>query len=111
MMLMGSENAPQKASEAVEKDAIAGAKDEVAMEAQSALLDYFNKKYVEGSGTDGESTQSVVAEAAGKAVDSAKSKNKQLLPDSAVTDNTITLKTKSYTVTGTIDEKGGITWG
>ena len=111
MMLMGSENAPQKASEAVEKDAIAGAKDEVAMEAQSALLDYFNKKYVEGSGTDSTSIQSEVAKAAKKAVDSAKSKNKQLLSDSGVTDNTITLKTKSYTVTGTIDENGSITWG
>ena len=110
MMLMGSENSPQKASEAVEKDAIAGAKDEVAMEAQSALLDYFNKKYVERNDTDGASTQSEVAKAVGKAVDSAKSKNKQLLSDSGVTDNTITLKTKSYTVKGTIDENGGITW-
>ena len=110
MMLMGSENSPQKASEAVEKDAIAGAKDEVAMEAQSALLDYFNKRYVERNDTDGASTQSEVAKAVGKAVDSAKSKNKQLLSDSGVTDNTITLKTKSYTVKGTIDENGGITW-
>ena len=109
-MLSGNNSAPQKASEAVEKDAIAGAKDEVVMEAQSALLDYYNKKYVGRNETDEASTQEIVSNAAEKAVNSAKNKNKRLLSDSGVTDNTITLQTKSYTLTGTIDEKGNITW-
>ena len=100
-MLSGDNSAPQKATEAAQKDAISGAKDEIAMEVQEALLDYYNNTYVKGNVTEGASTQSEVAKAAEKAVNSAKSKNKQLLLDSGVTDNTITLKTKSYTVTGT----------
>ena len=112
MMLMGSENAPQKASEAVEKDAIAGAKNEVAMEAQSAILDYYNKKYVEGNETEEKRIQEVVSEAASTAVGNAKTRNNQLLNSSGVNeDYTITLETKSYTVTGTIEENGSITWG
>ncbi len=109
-MLSGDNSAPQKATEAAQKDAIAGAKDEIAMEVQEALLNYYNDEYVKGNVTEGASTQSVVEEAAGRAVDNAKSRNSQLLESSGVADNTITLKTKSYTVTGTIDENGGITW-
>ncbi len=109
-MLSGDNSAPQKATEAAQKDAIAGAKDEIAMEVQEALLNYYNNTYVEGDGTSENSIQKVVADATGRAVDNAKSRNKQLLESSGVADNTITLKTKSYTVTGTIDENGGITW-
>ena len=109
-MLSGNNSAPQKATEAAQKDAIAGAKDEIAMEVQEALLNYYNNTYVEGDGTKENSIQEVVSGAASTAVGNATSRNKQLLPDSGVSDNTITLKTKSYTVTGTIDENGGITW-
>ncbi len=109
-MLSGNNSAPQKATEAAQKDAIAGAKDEIAMEVQEALLNYYNDEYVKGNVTKGASTQKVVAEAADDAVENAKKRNSQLLDSSGVSDNTITLKTKSYTVTGTIDENGGITW-
>ncbi len=109
-MLSGDNSAPQKATEAAQKDAIAGAKDEIAMEVQEALLNYYNNTYVEGDGTKEKSIQEVVSGAASTAVENATTRNKQLLPDSGVSDNTITLKTKSYTVTGTIDENGGITW-
>ncbi len=109
-MLSGDNSAPQKATEAAQKDAIAGAKDEIAMEVQEALLNYYNNTYVEGDGTKENSIQEVVSGAASTAVGNATSRNKQLLPDSGVSDNTITLNTKSYTVTGTIDTNGGITW-
>ena len=110
--LSGNNSAPQKATEAAQKDAIAGAKDEIAMETQEALLNYYNNKYVSktSTGASGQAdVQSVVAEAAGRAVDNAKSRNKEL-EGSSVSGNTITLKTKSYEVTGTIDTNGGITW-
>ena len=109
-MLSGDNSAPQKATEAAQKDAIAGAKDEIAMEVQEALLNYYNDEYVKGNVTEGASTRGEVVEAAKEAVGKAKNRNKQLLESSGVTDYTITLNTKSYTVTGTIDEKGGITW-
>ncbi len=109
-MLSGDNSAPQKATEAAQKDAIAGAKDEIAMEVQEALLNYYNNTYVKGNITEGASTQSVVEEAAGRAVENAEKRNSQLLESSGVSDNTITLNTKSYTVTGTIEENGGITW-
>ncbi len=109
-MLSGDNSAPQKATEAAQKDAIAGAKDEIAMEVQEALLNYYNNTYVEGDGTKENRIQEVVSGAASTAVSNATSRNKQLLPESGVDGNTITLKTKSYTVTGTIEENGGITW-
>ncbi len=109
-MLSGNNSAPQKATEAAQKDAIAGAKDEIAMEVQEALLNYYNNEYVKGNVTTGASTRGKVVEAAKEAVRKAKERNKQLLESSGVTDYTITLETKSYTVTGTIEENGGITW-
>ncbi len=109
-MLSGDNSAPQKATDAAQKDAISEAKDEIAMEVQEALLNYYNNTYVEGDGTKENSIQEVVSGAASTAVGNATSRNKQLLPESGVDGNTITLNTKSYTVTGTIDEKGGITW-
>ncbi len=109
-MLSGNNSAPQKATEAAQKDAIAGAKDEIAMEVQEALLNYYNNTYVEGNGTKENSIQEVVSEAASTAVENAEKRNSQLLESSGVSDNTITLNTKSYTVTGEIDENGGITW-
>ena len=110
--ISGNNSAPQKATEAAQKDAIAGAKDEIAMETQEALLNYYNNKYVSktSTGAAGEaSAQSIVAEAAGRAVTNAKSRNKEL-DASSVSGNKITLKTKSYVVKGTIEENGGITW-
>ena len=110
--LSGNNSAPQKATEAAQKDAIAGAKDEIAMETQEALLNYYNNKYVSktSTGASGDAdAQSIVAEAAGRAVTNAKSRNNEL-KDSSVSGTTIILKTKSYTVTGTIDTNGGITW-
>ena len=113
--LSGNNSAPQKATEAAQKDAIAGAKDEIAMEAQEALLNYYNNKYVSktSTGASGQAdVQSVVAGAADTAVTNAKSRNKELLSSSGVNKetNVITLETKSFTVTGTIDTNGGITW-
>ena len=110
--ISGNNSAPQKATEAAQKDAIAGAKDEIAIEIQEALLNYYNNKYVSktSTGAAGEvDAQSIVAEAAGRAVTNAKSRNKEL-EASSVSGNTITLKTKSFEVTGTIETNGGITW-
>ncbi len=111
-MLSGNNSAPEKATEAAQKDAIAGAKDEIAMTVQERLLNYYNNTYVKGNVTEGASTRGEVAEAAYDAVENAKKRNSQLLPSSTVDKEnyTITLNTKSYTVTGTIDENGGITW-
>ncbi len=109
-MLSGDNSAPQKATEAAQKDAIAGAKDEIAMEVQEALLNYYNDEYVKGNVTEGASTQSEVVKAADDAVGKAKERNKQLLDSSVVNGNTIVLRTKSYIVIGTIDKNGGITW-
>ncbi len=109
-MLSGDNSAPQKATEAAQKDAIAGAKDEIAMTVQERLLNYYNNTYVKGNGIAGASTQSEVVKAADDAVGKAKERNKQLLDSSVVKENTIILKTKSYIVVGTIDKKGGITW-
>ncbi len=109
-MLSGNNSAPQKATEAAQKDAIAGAKDEIAMEVQEALLNYYNNTYVEGDGTKEKSIQEVVSGAASTAVGNAKKRNSQLLESSGVSENKITLNTKSYTTTGTIDTNGGITW-
>ncbi len=111
-MVSGSNSAPEKATEAAQKDAIAGAKDEIAMEVQEAVLNYYNNTYVEGDGTKEKSVQEVVSGAASTAVENAKKRNSQLLSSSTVDRKncTITLNTKSYTVTGTIDEKGAIAW-
>ena len=113
--LSGNNSAPQKATEAAQKNAITEAKDEIAMEAQEALLNYYNNKYVSktSTGASGQAdVQSVVAGAADTAVTNAKSRNKELLSSSGVNKetNVITLETKSFTVTGTIDTNGGITW-
>ena len=109
-MLSGDNSAPQKATEAAQKDAIAGAKDEIAMEVQEALLNYYNDEYVKGNVTEGASTQSEVVKAADDAVGKAKERNKQLLDSSVVNGNTIVLRTKSYIVIGIIDKNGVITW-
>ncbi len=111
-MLSGDNSAPQKATEAAQKDAIAGAKDEIAMTVQEKLLNYYNNEYVKGNVTEGASTRSTVANAAYDAVENAKKTNSQLLSSSTVDKKnyTITLNTKSYTVKGTIEENGGIIW-
>ena len=103
-MLSGDNSAPQKATEAAQKDAIAGAKDEIAMEVQEALLNYYNNIYVEGDGTNEKRIQEVVNEAASTAVGKVKERNKQLSDSSVVNGNTIVLRTKSYIVIGTIDK-------
>ena len=112
-MLSGNASSPQKATEAAQKDAIASAKDEIAMEVQEALLNYYNNTYVATSATGASttaSTQSIVQEAAGRAVNNVKTRNKEL-EGSNVSGNTITLKTKSYQEIGTIGNNGAITWG
>ena len=114
--LSGNNSAPQKATEAAQKDAIAEAKDEIAMETQKDLLDYYDNKYVSktSTGATGEAnTRGVVETAAARAIGNVQSRNKTLLTTSGVdtTEHKITLRTKSFEVIGTIEENGGITWG
>lgn len=51
MMLSGADNAPDKAGEAVVRDALGGTKDTVNFAASNALLDFYNDKYVDNKST------------------------------------------------------------
>ena len=112
-MLSGNNSAPQKATEAAQKDAIASTKDEIAMEVQEAILNYYNNTYVATSSTSSSTTantQSIVVDAASRALNNAKTRNSNILSSSGVNNNQITINTKSYSETGTISDKGAISW-
>ena len=115
MMLAGADNAPEKASEAVVRDAIGGAKDAMNFAASNAVLDYYNQKYVNSaaeSSATGDNIQQIVYNAAnGATIDENKLErtgNKQEGNETY----TITVKYKdtSYATTATVDAKGGISW-
>ena len=111
-MLSGNNSAPQKATEAAQKDAIASAKDEI----QERLLKYYDTTYVNKAATGAATTTANVIPTINKAVDDAieavEKRNSELEKDPSKRENaTITLKTKSFTSTGTIDQDtGAISW-
>ena len=115
-MLSGNNSAPQKATEASQKDAIAAAKDEIAMTIQERLLKYYDTTYVNKAATGAATTTANVIPTINKAVDDAieavEKRNSELEKDPSKRENaTITLKTKSFTSTGTIDQDtGAISW-
>lgn len=110
MMLSGADNAPEKASEAVVRDAIGGAKDAMNFAASNAVLDYYNKKYVNSaaeSSATGDNIQQIVYNAAkGASVDT----NKVTVGGTDYTTITVTYKDTDYVATATIDANGGISW-
>ena len=104
-MLTGSDNAPQKASEAAQKDAISGAKDAITMEVSKSFMDNYN-----GPNAEKKDIQKLVQDAAKTAVETTRKNNKFLIDPTGVDGNIITLQTESYCVTGEIDERGAIMW-
>lgn len=104
MMLAGADNAPDKAGEAVVRDALGGAKDAVNFAASNALLDFYNDKYV-----DNKATAANAQAAVWNAI-------KDLTPEKVTPDKTTENILKlTYTggtayVQATVEEGGAITW-
>lgn len=116
-MLTSDNSAPQKATEAAQKDAISAVKDDVAMRVSEALLQYYDNTYVNASSTSSSGAANPLAkvnEAVNAAVDAHHQKgditSMTYTAATASAEGTITIETKGYTQTGKVTSKGGITW-
>ena len=116
-MLTGDNSAPAKATEAAQKDAISGVKDDIAMRVNEALLNYYNTTYVTNGSNGTADSLSSVNTAISNAV-SANSSNANIESITYTTqaakpntDGSIVITTKGFTCTGTVKPTGSISWG
>ena len=108
-MLSGNDSTPAKANAAANRDAVAAAKDKVAMTAMDALTDYYNSTYVvNGSSTAGTGARAAIE--AKFADDSTEGNAKINKVNSSHEIKVESTKDSSVYATATIDDKGGITW-
>lgn len=107
-MLTGQNGILTNSTKAKAQNELGTAKDQVALAANEALTNYYTSIYASNN-TTGEYTDADVKQAVSDAIDSASVVS--TVAKTKVEGDTFTLSCNGWSVTGSIDSKGALTWG
>lgn len=106
-MISGGDGILTNSTKAKAQSELGTAKDQVALAANEALTTYYDETYAQGSGTysNDEVKTKVITAINGLSLDNKVTKT------TVSDDGTFTLTCNDWTVKGTVDNKGGLSWG
>lgn len=107
-MLTGDSGILTNSTKAKAQNELGTAKDQVALAANEALTKYYDTTYAQGTGTYSESA---VKEAVIEAIDNLTVVDTVTKTTVSTSDGTFTLTCNDWKVIGTVDSKGGLSWG